>query len=108
MSGECDDCSEHCLDCQCGKVGSGIRLIDIYQAWGYHDLMVTASHRYCLGRRTYIVSACVSWLIQNWDLFQKNTRNLIVKETKEALDNGWAGDSCDIDMWNKIVGLSIE
>ena len=108
MSGECDDCGEHCLECRCGKEEAGIRLIDIYQAWGYHDLMVTAAHRYCLGRRTYIVSTCVNWLIQNWNLFEKNTRKLIVEDTKEALNKGWAGDSCDIDEWNKIVCLSIE
>lgn len=110
MSGECDDCGEHTVDCGCKENDGGvkIRLIELYQAWGYHDLMVTAAHRYCLGRRTYIVSECVKWLIQNWSLFEKNTKKLIVEETKEALDKGWAGDACDVAEWNKIAALSIE
>jgi hypothetical protein len=75
--------------------------------WGFHDLMVTAAHRYCLGRRTYIVSECVRWIQMNWDKFHVHTRELIWRETHEALTRDCAGDDCDVSEWNKILELKV-
>lgn len=71
--------------------------------WGRHELMVVAAHRYCLGRRTYIVSDCVEWLLFNWNKFESTTQDLIIKETTESLEKGWAGDACDIEEWETFL-----
>lgn len=73
---------------------------------GPHHIMVTAAHRYCLGRRTYIVGICVSWLLTNWDKIEEQTRKRIREETQEAIDKQNAGDACDIDEWNKLLKLT--
>ncbi len=81
------------------------QLITNIEAWGHGDLMVTAAHRYCLGRRTYIVSECVNWLISNWKRLEDHTKKLILEETQEAIDRDYAGESCDVREWNKILEL---
>ena len=63
------------------------------------QLMVTAAHRYCLGRRSYIVGACIDWLRAYWADFEPNTRNVIVRDTLEALADDLAGDACDKAGW---------
>jgi len=63
------------------------------------QLMVMAAHRYCLGRRSYIVGSCVEWLKNWWGLCEDNTREVIMRDTIEALQDGNAGDSMDIRAW---------
>lgn len=63
------------------------------------QLMVMAAHRYCLGRRSYIVGSCIDWLRAYWADFEPNTRNVIVRDTLEALMDGCAGDACDKAGW---------
>lgn len=79
--------------------------IHTLQAWGMNDLMVTAAHRYCLGRRSYIVSECVDWLIKNWGLFHVETKKQIIVETKEAIERGFAGDDCDVEQWQRLIQI---
>lgn len=55
------------------------------------QLMVMAAHRYCLGRRSYIVKACLDWLRKWWKEFDENTRAVIVRDTISALMDGGAG-----------------
>lgn len=76
--------------------------------WGPHHIMVTAAHRYCLGRRTYIVSSCVYWLMAIWSKVEPHTKNMIIRETQEAIDSGAAGDTCDVDQWNKLLKWNTE
>ena len=45
--------------------------------WGRDEFMVIAAVRYCIGRKTYVVSDCVDWLIANWKNFEKSTRDVI-------------------------------
>ncbi len=90
MSGECPKCSEHPVDCLCAY---GYK-----PEWGFHNLMVVACFRYCLGRRSYIVSNCVEFLTDYWGEFDKTS-----KETKEALEKGHAGDKCDEDRWKQLL-----
>lgn len=68
--------------------------------------MVIAAFRYCLGRRTYIVSDCVAWLKEIWPLLEDRDRLLIRKEVDKALAMDRAGDSCDKDEWIKIMELN--
>jgi hypothetical protein len=73
--------------------------------FGRDNLMVIAAFRYCLGRRTYIVSDCVAWLREIWPLLVSRDKRLIKKEVDEALSAGRAGDHCDRDEWIKIMEL---
>jgi hypothetical protein len=76
--------------------------------WARNDLMVTAAHRYCLGRKTYMVSECVEWLIDFWRDIDIETRKRIQQETKEAIQKGLAGDICDIRSWERILKLEVD
>jgi hypothetical protein len=67
------------------------------------QLMAMAAHRYCLGRRTYIVGACCEWLRANWDGFEANTQNVIVRDTFEALARDAAGDESDARDWTNLM-----
>lgn len=73
--------------------------------WGHHNLMVLAAFRYCLGRRTYMVSWCVEWLIMYWKEIDSHTKKMVVEEIKEAIEKHWAGDECDVDEWRKILRI---
>lgn len=63
----------------------------------YDDLMVVAAFRYCLGRRTYIVGHCVSWLMANWTNLEERSRECITRELAEEIerDNNARGIGCD-------------
>jgi hypothetical protein len=63
------------------------------------QLMVMAAHRYCLGRRSYIVGACIEWLAAWWDGFDVNTKAVIVRDTVQALQDGLAGERMDYEAW---------
>ncbi len=52
-------------------------------AWGRGDLMAIAAVRYCLGRQTYIVSDCVTWLIVAWPLLSESARKTIKRDVEE-------------------------
>lgn len=67
------------------------------------QLMVMAAHRYCLGRRSYIVSSCLEFLDQVWEQLSLNTQIVILRDTKEALERGTAGDDMDIRGWQAFV-----
>lgn len=76
--------------------------------FGRDNLMVIAAFRYCLGRRTYIVSDCVAWLIEIWPQLEDRDKRLIKKEVNEALIMNQAGDDCDKNEWIKIMELDNE
>lgn len=63
------------------------------------QLMVMAAHRYCLGRRSYIVGACLEWLRATWEHFGRNTRRVMVRDTIEALMDELAGSPSDAAGW---------
>jgi hypothetical protein len=67
------------------------------------QLMITAAHRYCLGRRTYISSACVDWLKACWPELNKITKQTTIRDTRETLKNNRAGDCCDVEMWKDFL-----
>lgn len=59
--------------------------------WLNNMLMVTAAHRYCLGRESYIVSACIEWLTAVWPVLEANTQSVILRDTIGAIMDGEAG-----------------
>lgn len=63
------------------------------------QLMVTAAHRYCLGRQSYIVSSCIEWLREWWPSFTANTKRTILRDTIESLQDGTAGADMDTRGW---------
>jgi hypothetical protein len=63
------------------------------------QLMAIAAHRYCLGRQTYIVSCCVEWLKAWWRMVDHDTRNVILRDTAEALARNEAGAPMDAQDW---------
>lgn len=68
------------------------------------QLMATAAHRYCLGRRTYIVGSCLSWLRATWPQFTGNTKQIIVRDTVDAIEGGCAGSrTIDEPGWRAFV-----
>jgi len=66
-------------------------------------LMVMAAHRYCLGRASYIVGSCIDWLDKHWGQIDQNTRYRIIKETKEAIENGHSGMDIDTKAWSRFI-----
>ena len=62
------------------------------------QIMIMAAHRYCLGRHTYVVPACIDWLKKWWDKFEGNTKAVIVRDTIEELqDHTWGSPLYDMD-----------
>jgi hypothetical protein len=105
MSGECETCGNHTLYCECGEAEP----IQRYKPeWGFHNLMVLAAFRYCLGRRSYIVSICVDWLIRYWQEIDHDTRKIIIKEIAAEAEKGDTGDTCDAEVWQELVRHSTE
>lgn len=89
--------------------------------WGRDELMVVAAFRYCLGRRTYIVSDCVDWLLAHWEVFSDQTRSIIKRDLEEefarddAARAGGAGRltyplgmDCDRAQWERVRNLWAE
>lgn len=69
-------------------------------------LMVTAAHRYCLGRRSYIVGSCIDWLLKYRHKFEENTINVIVRDTVEALqDNAAGSEYIDVPGWRRLAKI---
>lgn len=84
--------------------------------WGYEDIMVLAAFRYCVGRRSYIVYECVSWMLINWPKFGDFVKTHILVELENLFDmddkfrttgNGCLtlGDDCDRIEWERIRDL---
>ena len=45
------------------------------------QLMVTAMHRYCLGRKTYMADSCIKWLKTYWSDIDNTTKFVVMKDT---------------------------
>jgi hypothetical protein len=69
--------------------------------------MVMAAHRYCLGRQSYIIPACLEWLRDHWKQFTKNTQMVMLRDTLEFLMGpdlkGENPRAMDID-WSSFMG----
>ena len=95
MTDKCVVCAKYTCYCECHN--------NYKREWGFHNLMVLAAFRYCLGRRSYIVGSCVYWLMEWWDEIDQNTKMLILEETQDAINKNHAGDKCDTDDWQKLL-----
>lgn len=68
----------------------------------FRDLAICA-FRYALGRRTYITSAVSDLIIKHGGDLSHFTRDLMIKEIKEALYQDRAGMDCDKENWIKLL-----
>jgi len=74
----------------------------LYGSWLDNMIMVISAHRYCLGRETYVVGACIDWLTAIWPVLESNTQSVILRDTIEALMDGNAGfPSIDVPAWKR-------
>ena len=83
--------------------------------WGRDGMMAMCAFRYCLGRRTYVVSECAEWLTAIWGDLPDGARNLIhaelreaFKEDGEARNTGRAyriGSDCDREEWSRLLSF---
>ena len=91
--------------------------VAVLGAMSSHDhLMAIAAFRYCLGRMTYIVGDCASWLIKIWPYLSKETQNIIKRDLEEAFtrddedresgrDCKALGHDCDRAEWERVRKL---
>jgi hypothetical protein len=64
------------------------------------QLMAMAAHRYCLGRRSYIVGSCINWIRATWTQFSPQTQFVMLRDTVEGLASNRAGDELiDAPAW---------
>jgi predicted DNA-binding protein len=68
-----------------------------------NELMVTAAHRYCLGRQSYIVGACINWVKKNHESFSNRTKMIMVRDIIEAIMDDCAGADFDTRGWKDLA-----
>jgi hypothetical protein len=86
--------------------------MDFDKTYGRSGLMIIAAVRYCIGRRTYIVSDCAAWILANWSDWPENVKTIIQRDLewefeRAAQNPDWKplGDSCDKQKWEKVREL---
>jgi len=70
--------------------------------------ILLCAFRYALGRKTYIASELVEFLIEDWDIFEGWTHKQIQDDISHAIEYAIAGDSCDVFEWKKILELKVK
>lgn len=69
------------------------------------DHMIFSAFRYAMGRRSYIVSTTVDFIMNNLDLVPKKFRNLMIDEITMGENEEYfyrLGDECDKKQWLKL------
>lgn len=59
--------------------------------------------RYALGRQSYSVVDVASELVEHRDDLTADWRRQIVQDIKNAIENGDAGQQCDVDRWRDVA-----
>lgn len=59
--------------------------------------------RYALGRRTYAVSEMCDLLIKNKDKLSEFTKQLMIKEIRQAKETQNIGMDCDCESWFNLI-----
>ena len=86
--------------------------MDFEKTYGMGGLMITAAVRYCIGRRSYIVSECVDWILANWNGWPDSVKAIIERDVEDEFECDdqnpeWnrLGDACDKRQWEKVRAL---
>lgn len=70
------------------------------------QIVLSCAFRYALGRRTYVTSSVAQTIIDNWKSLPDTHKERYKKEIREHKNEfGNLGDSCDEEVWNKILEL---
>lgn len=64
------------------------------------NLLIFATFRYSLGRRTYMPGFIVDLIIKNSEIINKRHWKQFIEEIKN-IEN--LGDSCDVQTWNELI-----
>jgi hypothetical protein len=87
-------------------------IMDFEKTYGRSGLMIIAATRYCIGRRSYIVSDCVDWILANWSDWPENVKTIIQRDLEQEFERAaqnpdWnpLGDGCDKREWEKVRKL---
>jgi len=67
------------------------------------DTLSVYAVRYALGRRTYAVADVCDVVKRNIDALNDNSVNVIRRDIARALEDGDAGDPCDVDRWRQLL-----
>ena len=71
------------------------------------DTLWLGAFRYYLGRQTYAVSEFCELLERKWEMLPASTRNLILREIKQAIDSQRAGGDCDVAAWRRVYAVGV-
>lgn len=69
------------------------------------DSMILYATRYCLGRQTYAVWECVEYLLAHWPKLGAQTRGVILRDVRYALEHDEAGAEMDRVQWRRVLDL---
>lgn len=69
------------------------------------EILLACAFRYCLGRRTYVVSSCTSELKKKYHLLSDNFKYRTMKQIDEEKLSDNLGDSFDAEEWMYIRNL---
>jgi len=69
------------------------------------NMLIFTGFRYCLGRRTYIVSWFVEVAIKYASYIDNKNKKLMIKEIKEAIEDNQAGQECDVTDWITLMNI---
>ena len=69
------------------------------------EILLACAFRYCLGRRTYVVSSCVSELKRKYTILSEHFKDRTKKEIDDADFEENLGDSFDALEWRTIRNL---
>lgn len=67
------------------------------------DVFLLYAFRYALGRMTYAVGDVADQLIAYRDILQPDWRRQIVQDIHNAIENGTAGQECDVERWRAVA-----
>ena len=70
-----------------------------------NSAIIFYAFRYALGRKTYVVSEVVDYLIENWKELSNTTQFLIQTEIRIAIERKEAGMNMDVKQWKKLLKL---
>jgi hypothetical protein len=66
------------------------------------EILLGCAIRYCMGRRTYVVSSCIEECYRVSPLLHSNFKERVAREIQEAEDVDDLGDSFDKVEWTKL------
>jgi len=67
-------------------------------------MLIIFAMRYTLGRQSYAVGVVTDYLLKIADCVDPKFKEAVIKEVKEAIENGRAGDEMiDVPLWKKVL-----